>query len=158
MKYAFLFCLLVMLTVGCITKPKKKFFIKSVKVSEDTRIDWYVYSSTTSLAPDYLQISTYSKEPFFVSYYLTDINFRNDSLTISLWRNGYKKLDESRLDGIKVLIDTTNNGQWNGGTSRFGRLQSAGVNMEFPHFVDVYCPNGACNDYDTISSDGNIPK
>src|SRR5690606_11927947 len=139
----------VMFIMGCDGGARKKFFIKSVKVSEGVRIDWYVYSSISSFAPDFLQISTHSKEPFFISFYLADIKFKNDSLFISLWKNGYDKLDESSLTGIKVLIDTIN-GQWNGGVSRFGRLKRAGVNIESPHFVDVYCPKGECFDYDTI--------
>lgn len=152
MKYSIFFYLLIMVFIaGCIPEPSKKIkiFIKSVKVSEDVRIDWYVYSSNSNFAPDYLQISTHDKEPFFVSFYLTNIHLKSDSLFISLWKNDYEKLDESKLRGIKVLIDTTG-ASWNTAISRFGRLKRAGININAPHFVDVYCPNGECNNFDTI--------
>lgn len=145
MKKGFLVLIVMVIVLGCLTNAKKKFFIKSVKVSERVRIDWYVHSSTSNLAPDFVQIST-QKEPFFVSYYLTNINFRNDSLFLSLWKNEYEKFDTLALEGIKFLIDTVN-GQWNDAPSRFDRLRKAEVNIDSPHFVDVYCPNGACDDY-----------
>jgi hypothetical protein len=142
--------LIVVLITGCsIPEPTKKIFIRSVKVSEDVRIDWYVYSRISNFAPDYLQISTNDKEPFFVSFFLTGIHLKSDTLIISLWKNSYEKLDVSKLKRIKVSIDTTGE-SWNSAEARFGRLKRAGVNMEAPHFVDAYCPKEECYNFDTM--------
>lgn len=136
--------ILLIILVGCsIPEPDKKIFIKSVKVNEDVRIDWYVYSSITNFAPDYLQLSSNVKEPFFVSFYVSNINFRNDSLFISLWKNNYKKLDLNIIQGVKVNIDTSGK-SWNNAEDRIGRLKQIGVDISKPHFVDVSCPNGEC--------------
>lgn len=128
---------------GCGNKPPNtKLFIKSVKTSKGLRIDWYVYSSITSLAPDYLQISDDDKEPFFKCFCLSDIQFENDSLFISLYRNEYD-LDKSKLGEISIFIDTTGK-HWNQASSRIGRLRKRDVNIEKPHFIDTYCEKGEC--------------
>jgi len=148
MKHMVIFYLLISVFIaGCIPEPTKKLYIRSIKVSEDIRIDWYVYSSISSLAPDYLQISTNDKEPFFVSFFLTGIHLRNDSLFISLSKDNYEKLDRSKLKEIMVSIDTIGE-SWNSASSRFGRLKGVGVNIEAPHFIDAYCPHGECNNFD----------
>jgi hypothetical protein len=111
-------------------------------IGEKVRVDWYVHSSIGGFAPDYLQISTNDKAPFFSSFYLTGINYQNDSLHISLWKNEYE-LNQAMLNGIKVSIDTSG-GQWNNSESRLGRLQGRHVNINEPHFSDSFCPNGEC--------------
>lgn len=131
------------LLVSCFKEPADKLFIKSVEGPKGTMIDWYVYGKLTSYAPDYLQISTYYKKPFFKSFYLTDVHFRNDSLFISIWKNNYD-LDKSRLNGVIVYIDTLGE-PWNDATSRIERLKRRGVNILKPNFVDTYCEYGECD-------------
>lgn len=138
-----IFLILSILVVGCIPEPDKKLFIKSVKISQDVRIDWYVYSSISGFAPDYLQISSNDKEPFFRSFFVSNINYRDDSLVITLYNNNYKILDMELIPGIKLMIDTSGHG-WNSSEARFGRLKKIGVDKSKPHFVDVSCPNGEC--------------
>lgn len=137
------FCLCASFS-SCIEEPTKKIYIKSVEGPNGMRIDWYVYSKLTSFTPDYLQINTPESNPFFKSFYLTDIHFQNDSLLISLWSNKYD-LEWTTLSSppLKVVVDTL--GQpWNDATSRIGRLRNRGVNMDKPHFVDTYCARGEC--------------
>lgn len=133
-------CLVIVFITSCVEK-QKKIYIKSVKISNEVRVDWYVYSSITNLAPDYLQISTYDKTFFFSSFFLTDINFKNDTLFVSLWKNEYKKVDLPKIRNIKIIVDTLGE-PWNGGISRVGRLREMGIDILRPHFKDVYCPNG----------------
>ncbi len=133
----------LVILVGCIPEPDKKFFIKSVKVNEDVRIDWYVFSSITSFAPDYLQLSSNDNHPFFKSFFLSNINFKNDTLFISLWKNQYEKLDSTFLDDIRIEIDSSGK-SWNNAEERIGRLKQIGVDISKPHFKDVSCPNGEC--------------
>lgn len=133
----------LVILVGCIPEPDKKFFIKSVKVNEDVRIDWYVFSSITSFAPDYLQLSSNDNHPFFKSFFLSNINFKNDTLFISLWKNQYEKLDSTFLDDIRIEIDSSGK-SWNNAKERIGRLKQIGVDISKPHFKDVSCPNGEC--------------
>ncbi len=133
---------IIFFLVSCIEQPTKKIFIKSAEDTKGARIDWYVYSKITSFAPDYLQTSTDDKKPFFKSFFLTDIHFRNDSLFISLSDNKYD-MDKSRLRGIEIIIDTLGE-SWNSATSRFGRLRRRGVNTDEPHFIDTYCAKGEC--------------
>lgn len=128
---------------GCISEPTKKIYIKSVKVSDNVRIDWYVHSSITSYVPDYLQISSDDDKPFFKSSYLANITFRNDSLFVSLWKGGYEKLDDARIKGITLIVDTTS-GQWDDAISRIGRLKDGYVDISVPHFVDVACSKPYC--------------
>jgi hypothetical protein len=135
--------ILLIMLVRCISAPDKKFFIKSVKVTDDVRVDWYVNSSISNFAPDYLQLSSNDKEPFFISFYVSNINFKNDSLFISLWKNNYKKLDSSIIQDIKIKIDTSGK-SWNNAEDRLGRLKQIGVDVFKPHFKDVSCPNGEC--------------
>lgn len=125
---------------GCIPQQHKKIYIKSLKIVSDVRIDWYVFGS---LAPDYLQINSKDKETFFSSFFISNIDFRNDTLVIALFKNNYQKFDRTLLQGIRVRIDTNGHG-WNSSEARFGRLKKIGVDMSKPHFVDVSCPNGEC--------------
>jgi hypothetical protein len=133
---------IILLPLSCIEEPKNKLFIKSVTTSNGGRIDWYVYSRISSVTPDYLQLSTSPEKPFFKSFYLTGIQFSNDSLFISLWNSGYE-LDQSKLKGISVIIDTLGH-SWNAAASRIGRLHKRGVNTAAPHFTETYCENGEC--------------
>jgi len=143
MKFYFIACIGINILFGsCMEKPKTKLFIKSVKIPNGDRIDWYVYSSISNFAPDYLQISSSKRKPFFTSFYLTDILFKNDSLYVSLWNKNYD-LDKSMLKGINISIDTMGK-QWNQASSRIGRLTRRGINIRVPHFIDTYCPNGEC--------------
>jgi hypothetical protein len=135
------FCIFL-LPISCIEEPKNKIFIKSVAASNGERIDWYVYSNISNVAPDYLQLSTYSEKPFFTSFYLTGIQFRKDSLFISLSKSGYE-LDQSKLKGISVIIDTLGH-YWNAAASRIGRLRKRGINTAAPHFTETYCEKGEC--------------
>lgn len=131
----------ILILMGCWGQPNTKLFIKSVKISDKIRVDWYVYSSISNFSPDYLRISSNEMEPFFISFYLTNIRFENDSLFISLWKNSFEKFDQSKLNGIKVNIDT--NGQhWNDAMSRVGRLNRTQVNMLKPHYIDTYSSRG----------------
>ncbi len=135
------FCVFL-LPLSCIEEPKNKIFIKSVASSNGERIDWYVYSRISSVAPDYLQLSTSPEKPFFTSFYLTGIQFRKDSLFISLLKNDYE-LDENKIKGISISIDTLGH-SWNAAASRIGRLRKRGVDITAPHFTETFCEKGEC--------------
>jgi len=119
-----------------------KTFVKSIKLPNDIRIDWYVYGSMSGTGPDYLQINNDEKEPFFTSFCLSDIRFQSDSLYISLWKGMYE-LDKDRLRNINVSVDTL--GQiWNRADHRIDRLRRRNVDIKQPHFVDVFCEKSGC--------------
>lgn len=143
MKLTNLIVLIILIFLaGCIQQRHKKIYIKSLRIVKDVRIDWYVFGS---LAPDYLQINSKDKdrETFFSSFFISNIDFRNDTLIITLFKSSYQKFDMTLTQGIKVKIDTNGHG-WNSSEARFGRLKKIGVDMSKPHFVDVSCPNGEC--------------
>lgn len=121
---------------------RTKTFVKSVKLPNDIRIDWYVYGSMSGPGLDYLQISNDEKEPFFTSFYLSDIRFQNDSLYLSLWKGAYE-LDKSRLEGINLSVDTLGK-IWNRADHRIDRLRKRNVDIKQPHFVDVFCEKSGC--------------
>ena len=135
------FCIFL-LPLSCIEEPENKIFIKSVAASNGERIDWYVYSRISNVAPDYLQLSISPEKPFFTSFYLTGIQFRKDSLFISLLKNDYD-LDENKIKGISIIIDTLGH-SWNAAASRIGRLRKRGVDTSVPHFTETYCEKGEC--------------
>lgn len=119
-----------------------KTFVKSVKLSDGNRIDWYVRGYLSGPGPTYLQFSNNDKKPFFTSYYLSDFRFQNDSLYLSLWRGEYE-LDRNKLGGIKVAVDTLGQ-QWNGAEERVVRLRKRNVDTQHPHFIDVFCEKSGC--------------
>ena len=128
---------------GCFyNKAGKKIYVRSVQLSNGLRIDWFVLTSNSNFAPDYLQTSANLQKPFFVSFFVGDIKSSNDTLFISLWKNDYD-LKNSKLPGIEIVIDTLGK-TWNQAVSRIGRLRRRGVEVESPHFIDTYCPNGEC--------------
>lgn len=143
MRLLLILCYLFVLTLfGCIDDPVNRIYIKSVSVSNGERVDWYVYSRISSIAPDYIQTNKFDGKPFFKTFYLTDISFRKDSLFIYLLKNDYE-LDTSYRPGISIIIDTL--GQpWNRASSRLGRLKKRGVNIDSPHFVNSSCDQGEC--------------
>jgi len=130
--------------LSCKDRPERKIFVKSILLSGETRIDWYVHSSVSNFAPDFLQLSTNDKTPFFVSFYLSDIKYKNDTLFVSLWKGDYDKLDKDIIGGITVKIDSSGTNS-NDAMSRIGRLKDAGVDIFAPHLKDAPCVGEECD-------------
>lgn len=139
----FLLSLFIVLNISC-NSQDKKIYIKSIKSPSEKRIDWYFYSLISNFSRSYLQFEGKEDNPFFESFYLSDIFMQEDTLYIKVYKNDYK-LDSLFISKYKlnVVIDTTGK-IWNQASSRLGRLQRKGVDFFKPHFTNTYCPNGEC--------------
>ncbi|RXK59777.1 hypothetical protein ESA94_12010 [Lacibacter luteus] len=144
MKKMIFYSLLVVFFLSC-GSADKKLFIKSMQLNTSVRVDWYFYSLVSNFSRSYIQISKSDTETkFFESFYISDFNFRADTLAVQLYKNGYK-IDSAALlqSGFKIIIDTTG-GIWNQASSRLGRLQRRNIECSKPHFEDSHCPKNEC--------------
>jgi hypothetical protein len=140
-RLSFLFLLLVL--VSCGTIDDKPFYIKTVKINNQTRLNWYFYSLITDYSVDKVEIQSNGKRTeIFDAPILTDISFRNDTLVFQLehlsYRDGhtFSFIDTAYIQslGYKYLIDTT--GVFlNEKYQRLQRLKNMDISK--PHYINT---------------------
>ena len=87
---------------------KNRIVIKSVNFSP-WKVEWYHYSLLTSYSPGIIEIKKDSPEGNIVckSSYISDINYRNDSLIISFWANDTVTIRKFTWFATPIGTDTT---------------------------------------------------
>ena len=113
--------------------------------AQQKRVDWYFFSLLSNFSISYLQVNDTvegNTHVFFESFYLSDVEFSNDTVKIQVYKNDYK-LDANAVPNLHVTIDTSG-GIWNQASSRLGRLQRRNVDFYKPHNENTYCPKNEC--------------
>lgn len=110
----FLIAILCTSIVGCLDfmgsderlDYSKRIIIKRLVINSGNHIEWYHYSLVSGFSPGFIdKVTSGVKQNICKSHYVSDINFKNDTLIVQLWKGD--SLGIIKNNDFVIKTDTT---------------------------------------------------